>query len=106
MMERFHIRKGDTVMVVSGNERGKTGKVLEVKRDSRRAIIEGLNVRKKTVRKSQDHPQGGLIEREASMHVSNLMLLDPKTGGPTRIRRERVDGKARRVSVKSGEVIG
>lgn len=106
MAERFHIRKGDTVMAVSGNERGKRGKVLEVLRSSRRAIVEGLNVRKKTVRKSQEHPQGGLIEREASMHISNLMPVDPKSGEPTRVRRDRSSGQARRVSVKSGEVIG
>lgn len=79
------IRKNDTVMVISGNARGKTGKVLKVFPDRNRVIIEGVNIMKRHSRPSQKNPQGGIIQKEASIHVSNVMLLDPKTNEPTRV---------------------
>lgn len=113
---KLHIKKGDEVKVISGRERGKTGKVLVVthKTDKRtgavssRAIVEGLNLVSKHKRPDQANPQGGIIETEAGIHVSNLQLIDPKSKQPTRIGRvKNEDGKGWvRVSKKSGEIIG
>jgi large subunit ribosomal protein L24 len=106
MQKKSHVKKGDTVVVISGNSRGSEGKVLEVVREKDRAIVEGVNMVSKHTKPNAKHPQGGIIKQEASIHVSNLMLKDPKTGKPTRIGR-RLDkkGKLVRYSKKSGEEI-
>jgi large subunit ribosomal protein L24 len=79
------IRKNDMVMIISGNDRGKTGKVLKVFPKKYRLIVEGINLRKKHTKPNQRNPQGGILEKEASIHASNVMILDPKSGEPTRI---------------------
>ncbi|MGA9117495.1 MAG: 50S ribosomal protein L24 [Bacteroidota bacterium] len=79
------IRKNDTVMVISGNARGKTGKVLKVYPEKHRVIVEGVNIIKRHTRPRQKNPQGGIIQKEAPIHVSNVMLVDPKSGGTTRV---------------------
>src|SRR3989337_68116 len=79
------IRKNDNVMVVAGNDNGKTGKVLKVFPKNSKVIVEGINVRKRHTKPSQRNPQGGILEKEAPIHVSNVMLLDPKSNEPTRL---------------------
>ena len=86
----MHIRKGDTVKVISGNSKGKKGKVLEVNREKRRAFVEGVNIVTKHVKPSATKPEGGIEKTEASIHMSNLMLVDPATGEATRIGRKRI----------------
>lgn len=103
-MAKLHIKKGDTVYVNAGESKGQTGKVLEVITAKSRAIVEGVNMVKKHTKPSAAHPQGGIIEQEASIHVSNLQPLDPKTGKATKVgRREGDKGKLVRYAVKSGE---
>jgi large subunit ribosomal protein L24 len=103
-MKRIH--KGDRVMVISGEDRGKEGKVLKVFLKDNRAIVEGVNFVKRHVRPTQKNPQGGIVEKEASVHMSNIMVIDPKTNEPTRTRFEKLqDGRKVRVSKKSGEMI-
>ncbi len=101
---KLHIKKGDTVMVISGSNKGQKGEVKHVNVAKQRAIVDGLNMVKKHMKATQDSP-GGINEVEAPIHVSNLMLLDPKSGEPTRIGRKLVDGKLQRYSKKSGEII-
>lgn len=79
------IRKNDMVMIISGNDRGKTGKVLKVFPKKYRLIVEGINLRKRHTKPNQKNPQGGILEKEASVHASNVMILDPKSNEPTRI---------------------
>jgi large subunit ribosomal protein L24 len=97
------IRKHDTVMVIAGNSRGKSGKVLKVYPEKLRIIVEGVNIIKRHTRPSQKNPQGGIVQREAPIHVSNVMLLDPKSNEVTRVgTRTVVDettGKKRRMRV-------
>jgi len=101
-----HVRKGDTVMVVAGKERGKRGRVLRVIPEKNRVVVERVNMIKKHQRPTQRIRQGGIIEREGSIHLSNVMLLDPTSGKPTRIgMRALSDGKKARVARKSGEII-
>ena len=103
---KLHIKKGDTVVVISGNSKGQSGKVLEVVREDERAIVEGVNLVSKHTKPNAKSPQGGIIKQEATIHVSNLMLKDPKSGKPTRIgRRLDAKGKLVRYSKKSGEEI-
>lgn len=103
---KFHIRKGDTVKVIAGNDKGKTGKVLEVISDKYRAIVEGANMVTKHIKPSASNPEGGIQQMEASIHLSNLSLVDPASGETTRIGRKRNDdGKIQRYSKKSGEFI-
>jgi large subunit ribosomal protein L24 len=106
MQKKIHIKKGDTVMVISGNSKGQEGKVLKVVRENDRAIVEGVNMVSKHTKPNAKSPQGGIIKQEATIHISNLMLKDPKMGKPTRIGR-RLDkaGKLVRYSKKSGEEI-
>lgn len=105
------IKKNDTVLVITGNDAGKTGKVLKVFPKKSRIIIEGINVRKRHTKPSQKNPQGGIQEKEAPIHVSNVMILDPKTNEPTRlgsqiILDEKTGKKKRaRISRVSGEMI-
>ena len=104
------IKKNDTVMVIAGNAKGKTGKVLKVYPDRERIIIEGVNIIKRHTRPSQKNPQGGIVQREATIHASNVMLVDPKTNEVTRVGMKEVKdattGKKRRmrVSKASGEM--
>ena len=101
-----HVRKGDTVMVVAGKERGKRGKVLRVFPDKNRVVIERINMIKKHQRPTQKVRQGGIIEREGAIHLSNVMLVDPTSGKPTRIGMKALaDGRKVRVATKSGEII-
>ena len=101
-----HVRKGDTVIVVAGKERGKRGRVLRVISEKNRVVVERINMIKKHQRPTQRVRQGGIIEREGSIHLSNVMLIDPSSGQPTRTgRRELGDGKKVRVARKSGEII-
>ncbi len=99
----MNIRKNDTVMVISGNAKGKTGKVLKVYPDRDRIIIEGVNIMKRHSRPSQKNPQGGIVQREATIHVSNVMIVDPKTNEPTRVGtkvvKDETTGKKRRMRV-------
>ena len=104
-MSKMHIKKGDTVYVLAGEDKGKTGRVLAVQREKDRAIVEGVNMVTKATKPSAQHPQGGLIKKEAPIHISNLNLVDPKTGKPTRIAIKRVDGTAVRISKKSNQEI-
>ena len=106
-MSKLRIRKGDTVYVNSGEDKGKTGRVLKVLVEKQRAIVEGVNMVSKSTKPSAKNPQGGIVKQEASIHISNLNVLDPKTGKPTRIgRRESADGRTFvRYSKKSGEEI-
>jgi large subunit ribosomal protein L24 len=106
MQKKLHIKKGDTVVVVSGNSKGQQGRVLEVIRSRYRAIVEGVNMVSKHTKPNQDNPQGGIIKKEASVHISNLMLVDPSSGAKTRIGRRLNDqGKLVRYAKKSGEEI-
>lgn len=98
------VKKGDTVMVMSGADKGKKGSVMEVILDKHRVIVEDVNIVKKHRKPTQTAP-GGIVEIPASIHVSNVMLIDPKSGEPTRIGRKIVDGKSVRYSKKSGEII-
>ena len=102
----LRIRKDDQVMVITGSNKGKTGKVLNVFPQVNRVIIEHVNVVKKTQRPTQQNPKGGFVEIEASIHISNVMLIDKKTNKPTRIRSSILkDGSKVRLSAKTGEVI-
>jgi large subunit ribosomal protein L24 len=97
------IRKNDSVMVIAGNSRGKTGKVLKVYPEKLRVIVEGVNIMKRHTRPSQKNAQGGIVQREAPIHVSNVMLLDPKQNQPTRVGtavvKDETTGKKRRMRV-------
>ena len=105
-MSKLHIKKGDTVYVNAGSNKGRTGKVLKVYVDKQRAIVEGINMVSKSTKPDAKHPQGGIQKQEASIHIYNLNPVDPKTGKPTRIGRKRDEnGKLVRYSKKSGEVI-
>ena len=105
-MTKLHIKKGDTVYVISGEDKGKQGKVLSVNIEDQRAIVEGLNLVSKHTKPNAKSPQGGIVKQEAPIHVSNLQLIDPKSGKPTRIgRRKNDEGKTVRYSKKSGEEI-
>lgn len=101
---KFHIKKGDTVYVNAGNDKGQQGKVLEVLVEKQRAIVEGVNMVSKHTKPNAANPQGGIVKQEAAIHISNLQPVDPKTGKPTRITRvKNAEGKLVRVAKKSGE---
>ncbi|MBD5289540.1 MAG: 50S ribosomal protein L24 [Bacteroides sp.] len=105
-MAKFHIKKGDTVYVNSGDDKGKTGRVLEMLPKKGRAIVEGINIVSKSTKPTAKYPNGGIVKMEAPVAISNLNPLDPKTGKPTRVaRRKNEAGKTIRVAVKSGEEI-
>ena len=106
MNRKFHIKKGDLVKVISGESRGQEGKVLEVIFKKERAIVEGVNMMKKATKPNSANPEGGIIEQEATIHISNLMLIDPATKQPTRTGRKLNDkNKLVRYSKKTGEEI-
>lgn len=99
----MHVKKGDKVMVITGKDKGKTGVILTAYPKKDRVLVEGVNIVKKHTKPNQDNPQGGIVSQEASIHVSNVMVIDPKTGEPTRVGYKIEDGKKIRVAKKSGE---
>ena len=101
----MHVKKGDKVKVLSGKDRGKTGTVLEAYPKKERVLVEGVNMVQKHAKPSQDNPQGGILNQEAAIHVSNVLPIDPKSGEPTRVGYEVRDGKKIRISKKSGEAL-
>ena len=102
-MSKLHIKKGDTVIVNAGDDRGKQGRVVRVLVSKNKAVVEGVNVVSKSTKPSAKHPQGGIVKMEAPIHVSNLSLIDPKSGKATRIgRRVNENGVKVRYSKKSG----
>ena len=105
-MIKVHIKKGDTVKVIAGDDRGKEGRVLSVEASKNRAIVEGVNIITKATKPNAQHPQGGLIKKEAPINISNIALIDPKSGKATRIGfRKDESGKKVRYSKKSGQEI-
>ena len=105
-MSKLHIKKGDTVYVKTGKDKGKTGKVVKVFVEENRAIVEGLNMVSKSQKPSAQNPNGGIVKQEAPIHISNLNLVDPKSGKPTRVGiKINEDGTKVRVAKKSGEEI-
>jgi large subunit ribosomal protein L24 len=106
MQKKLHIKKGDTVTVITGESKGQKGRVLEVDRAKNRALVEGLNMVSKHTKPNAKAPQGGIVKKEAPIHLSNLMLVDPASGKPTRIGRKLSENnKLVRYSKKSGEEI-
>lgn len=106
-MSKLHIRKGDTVVVLTGDvkDKGKTGKVLKVLVDKNRAIVEGRRMVSRSTKPSAKNPQGGIIKKEAPIHISNLSLIDPKSGKPTRVSIKHEGKNVIRISKKSGKEI-
>jgi large subunit ribosomal protein L24 len=105
-MSKLHIKKGDTVFVNAGEDKGKTGRVLKVFIEKQRALVEGVNIVSKSTKPNAKSPQGGFQKKEAPVHISNLNVLDPKSGKPTRIGRKlNAKGVLVRISKKSGEEI-
>ena len=105
-MSKLHIKKGDEVIVLAGDDKGRKGKVLKVLVTKQRALVEGVNMVSKSMKPSAKNPQGGIVKQEAPIHVSNLSLIDPKSGKTTRIGMKITDdGKKVRVAKKSGEGI-
>jgi large subunit ribosomal protein L24 len=103
---KLHIRKGDTVTVIAGDDKGKSGKVLEVLLDKRRVVVEGVNIITKHEKPSAGKPEGGIKKTEASVHISNVQLIDPASGKATRVGRKLNEkGKLQRFSKKTGELI-
>ena len=106
MSVKLHIKKGDLVYVNAGDSKGQQGKVLKVDVEKQRAIVEGVNICKKATKPNAQNPQGGIVEKEAGIHISKLQVVDPKSGKPTRIgRKENDKGKLVRYAKKSGEEI-
>ncbi|WP_295439149.1 50S ribosomal protein L24 [uncultured Prevotella sp.] len=105
-MSKLHIKKNDTVVVLAGEDKGKTGKVLKVLVEKNRALVEGVNMVSKSTKPSAQNPQGGIVKQEAPIHISNLSLIDPKSGKATRVGiKVTEDGKKVRIAKKSGEEI-
>ena len=104
-MAAAKIRKGDTVVVLSGKDKGKTGEVVRSMPKDEKVVVSGVNVAVRHRKASQANPQGGLERKEAPLHVSKVAIADPKTGKPSRVRFETRDGKKVRVAAKSGELI-
>jgi large subunit ribosomal protein L24 len=104
-MSALKIKKGDSVVVLSGKDKGKTGEVTRALPRDGKVVVSGVNIITRHRKPSQANPQGGLDRVEAPMHVSKVAIADPKTGKPTRVRFEIKDGKKVRVAVKSGETI-
>ena len=106
MANKLKIKKGDTVKVIAGNDKGQSGKVLKVLVEENRAVVEGAGMVSKATKPNAKNTQGGIVKQEAPIHISNLQLIDPKSGNPTRVgRREGKDGKLVRYAKKSGEEI-
>jgi len=106
MQKKLHIKKGDNVIVIAGNSKGKQGRVLEIIKKNNRAIVEEVNMVSKHTKPNADNPQGGIIKKEAPIHISNLLIVDPSTGKASRIGRRLNDkNKLVRYAKKSGEEI-
>lgn len=104
--KKLHVRTGDTVQVISGKDKGKTGKIIAAMPAKERVVVEGINQVKRHTKPSQKNPQGGIITKEAPIHVSNVMVIDAKTKQPSRIKKvHQKDGSYVRATVKSGTVI-
>lgn len=99
------MKKGDTVVVLTGNDKGKTGKILSMLPKVSKVIVEQVNMVKKHTKPDAKNPDGGIISMEAPMHISNVSLIDPKSGKATRVAIKRENGKVQRIAKKSGEVI-
>ena len=104
-MAAAKIKKGDKVVVLSGKDKGKTGEVVQSMPKEQKVVVSGVNVAVRHKKATQTDPQGGLVRKEAPLHVSKVAIADPKTGKATRVRFEERDGKKVRVAVKSGELI-
>lgn len=103
---KLHVKKDDTVIVITGKDKGKKGRVLAAYPRENRVLVEGVNMVKKHQKPNQQNPQGGILTQEAPIHVSNVMLIDPKSGEPTRIGYKVLEnGKKVRIAKKSGETI-
>lgn len=106
MPRKFHIKKGDTVIVIAGDSKGQQGRVLSINREKENVIVEGVNLISKHTKPNAKSPQGGILKKEAAIHISNLMLVDPSSGKATRIGRKMNDkNKSVRYAKKSGEEI-
>ena len=106
MKHKIKLKKGDTVMVISGNYKGKSGRVLSVDAETERLLVEGVNMVKKHTKPNAKNNKGGILKKESSLNISNLMLVDPKLNQPTRVgRKYNEKGKLVRYSKKSGEEI-
>ncbi|WP_018924661.1 50S ribosomal protein L24 [Salsuginibacillus kocurii] len=102
---KLHVKTGDKVKVISGKDKGKEGVILQAYPSNQRVLVEGINMIKKHAKPSQENPQGGILEQEAPVHVSNVMPIDPKTNEPTRVGKKEEDGKKVRIAKKSGEAL-
>ncbi len=103
---KTHVKKGDIVEVIAGSEKGKRGKILRVLKDQGRVIVEKINMVKRHTKPSQNNQQGGIIEREGKIHISNVLPVDPKSSQPSRVSRKRLeDGTRVRVTQRSGELL-
>lgn len=103
---KLHVKKDDTVIVITGKDKGKKGRIIAAYPRLNRVLVEGVNMVKKHSKPTQQNPQGGIIEQEAAIHVSNVMLIDPKSGKPTRVGYKVLEnGEKVRIAKKSGEVI-
>lgn len=101
----MHVKKGDKIKVITGKDKGKTGVILAAFPKQDRVLVEGVNIVKKHMKPDQENPQGGIVSLEAAIHVSNVMLVDPKTDEPTRVGYKIEDGKKVRVAKKSGNTL-
>lgn len=104
-MIKLKIKSGDTVKVITGDHKGVDGKVLRVLREKNKAIVEGVNIVSKHVKPSANNPQGGIVKKEAPIHISNIALIDPKSKEATKVSYKVEDGKKVRVSKKSNQVL-
>jgi len=106
MQRKLHIKKGDTVYVNAGDYKGQKGRVLEINKENYKAIVEGVNMVSRHTKPNSEHPEGGIVKKEAAVDISNLMIVDPSTGEPTRIgRRKNDNNKLVRYAKKSKEEI-
>lgn len=104
-MAKFYIKRDDQVIVLAGSDKGRSGKVLKVLVDKERVLVDGINLVSKSTKPTAANPQGGIVKQEAPIHISNVSLIDPKSGQPTRIRIRREGKTVTRIAKKSGEVI-
>jgi len=102
---KFNIRKGDMVIVLAGDDKGKKGRVVEMITKKMRVLVEGVNIVSRHTKPDAKTPNGGIVKKEASIHLSNVALIDPKSGKATRVRRKRQDRKVIRIATKSGQEI-